>query len=270
MMAPSLQLKFVNKLAGQRVLVLGGTSGIGFAVASGALEHRATVIVSSSKPEKVENAIKRLKDAYPDPDYHSRIAGYPCDLGNPEQLEQNLISLLDQATENRTALLDHIAVTAGDPISFSPIEDISLEYIHRTGNVRFVAPLILAKLARKYIKNVDSSSITLTSGSGIFRPIPQWSVLIGYGAGLDGLRRSLSVELAPIRVNVVCPGVIRTEVFDNIQLEEREATLEKLAQETLLNRVGKPENVAEAYLYFMKDTFATGAMVLSDGGKLVK
>lgn len=267
-MAPSLQLKYVNKLVGLRVLILGGTSGIGFAVASAVLEHGATVIVSSSNPEKVENAIKRLKEAYPDPDYHARVAGYPCDLGNPETVEQNLVSLLDRATEHRTALLDHIVLTAGDPINFSPIEEISIEYINRSGHVRFVAPLILAKLARKYMKIADSSSITLTAGAGIFRPVPQWSVLIGYGAGIDGFRRGLSVDLAPIRVNVVCPGAIHTEFFNVIPKEALEATVEKLAKETLLNRVGQPEDVAEAYLYFMKDKFATGTMVFSDGGKL--
>lgn len=272
MTSSSLQLKYVNKLAGARVIVFGGTSGIGFAVASAALEHGASVIVSSSKPERVANAVKRLKDAYPDSDYHARIGGYPCDLSNPEKIEQNLITVLELATKNRNTLLDHVAFTAGDRLNLSPIEDISVEYINNTGNVRLVAPLILAKLSRKYMKVADSSSITFTTGAGIFRPNPQWSVLQGYASGVEGLRRSLSLELAPIRVNTVCPGAIQTELFDSFfsSKTELEEVLKGWAKESLLNKVGQPEEIAEAYLYLMKDTFATGTMVLSDGGKILK
>ncbi|KAL1976462.1 hypothetical protein VTN31DRAFT_2744 [Thermomyces dupontii] len=269
-MAPSLQLKYVNKLAGARVIVFGGTSGLGFAVASAALEHGATVIVSSSKPEKVSNAIQRLKEAYADPDYHARIAGYPCDLGNRETVEQNLNSVLDKATENRTALLDHVVFTAGDQLEVRAVEDLSIEYINKVGNVRFITPLILAKLARKYMKIADSSSITLTTGVTQFRPVFQWSAILGYSSGVEGLRRSLSVELAPIRVNSVSPGAVKTELFDSLPKEMTVYAMEKFASGCLLNRLGRPEEVAEAYLYLMKDTFATGAMVLTDGGKLLK
>ena len=117
---PPLRLKYVDKLAGQRVFVLGGASGIGFAVASGALGHGATVLVSSSNPDRIKNVIKKLKDAYPDPYYHARNAEYPCDILNSDTVQQNLISLLDKSTKNRTAPIDHIAVTAGDRVTYLP------------------------------------------------------------------------------------------------------------------------------------------------------
>lgn len=265
-----LQFKYLHKLAGHRVLIFGGTSGIGFAVAEAALEHGATVILSSSKPARVENAIQRLKDAYPDPNFHARITGYPCDLSIAEKLEENLHPLFNQATENRTALLDHIVFTAGNWVKFSTLEDLSLEYIRNVGNVRYLAPLIIAKLARSYMKVVDTSSITLTSSGTHFRPPLQWTAICGFLAGLEGVTRSLAVELAPIRVNTVYPGSIKTELFDGWPQDKLPELMDKWASQNLLNKIGRPEEVAEAYVYAMKDSFATGTMITSDGGKRIK
>lgn len=71
----------INKLTGTRVLVIGGTSGLGFAVARAALEHGASVLVASSRPEKVQSAVSRLRTLYPDEQFTTRIAGTTVDLG---------------------------------------------------------------------------------------------------------------------------------------------------------------------------------------------
>lgn len=87
------------------------------------------------------------------------------------------------------------------------------------------------------------------------------------GQELEGMRRSLAVELAPIRVNPVYPSTIETERFDAFPEEVPKAALERFAKQTLLNKVGQPQDIAEAYyLYFMKDSFATGQTIISDGG----
>lgn len=279
-MASPLQLKYVTKLAGARVLVLGGTSGIGFAVASAALEHGATVIISGSQVHRLESSLARLKQAYPDPSYHRRLSGYPCDLGVPEKLEENLSSLFKQSTTTTAVqqqeqsppspLIDHIVFTAGDSPQITPVSDVTVDYIQKTGSVRFLGPLILAKLAPKYMTATSNSSITLTSGSQSLKPLPKWTVLVAYGCAVEGMTRGLAVDLLPIRVNCVAPGAILTELFDSIPPERRQSALEKMSQDTVIGRVGTPADVAEAYIYLMKDGFCTGSLVHSDGGRLLK
>ena len=281
-MASVSHSRFVNKLAGARVLVLGGTSGIGFSVASAAWEHGASVIISGSKPEKVDSAVDRIRKGHPDSPYHSRIKGMPCNLASPETLEKNLTTLLNWSVtafpekESRSQsspsgpLLDHIVFTAGDSIQTSTISDLTIDYIHKAGNVRFLGPLILAKLASSYMNHTTSSSITLTSGSQSQKPSSRWAVLVAYGCAVEGLTRSLAVELAPIRVNCVSPGAIHTELFNDIPADRLPGVLKGMAESCVLGSVGKPEEVAEAYLYTMKDRYCTGSLISSDGGRLLK
>ncbi|EED21574.1 oxidoreductase, short chain dehydrogenase/reductase family [Talaromyces stipitatus ATCC 10500] len=265
-MAGSMPLKYMSKLAGSRVLILGGTSGIGFAVAEAALEHGATVIISSSRENKLQNALSRLREAYPDPTYHARINGYTCDLGTPENLDENIAKLLAQVTKNSPseraddqrddpALLDHIIYTAGDAIKVTPVPDLTVDTIQRMGTVRFMGPLLLSKLAPRYMKKSSTSSITLTSGSQSLKPMPNWTAVVAYSTGTEGMMRGLAVDLAPIRVNCVAPGAVHTELFNDISADRLDSVLESMASATLVGKVGKPEDVAEAYLYAMKDGF---------------
>lgn len=94
------------------------------------------------------------------------------------------------------------------------------------------------------------------------------SIPAAFGSAGEGLTRSLAVEMAPIRVNLIKPGAIDTELFDRIPMP-KENLLAMFAKETLVGRVGAPEDVAEAYLYCMKDRFVTGTVIGSDGGRLL-
>ncbi|OXV06687.1 hypothetical protein Egran_05546 [Elaphomyces granulatus] len=252
-MASPLQLKYLTKLSGARVLILGGTSDIGFAVASAALEHGAKVIIAGSRMHRFEGALRldrtltRLKEAYPDPSYHRRLSGYACDLGVPEKLEENLSSLFKQVTTAapQSSLIDHIIFAAGD----SPeITDVTVDSVPSLSSL----PLILAKLAPKHMKRISNSSITLTSVSQL------------------GLTRDLALELKPIRVNCVAPGAIHTELLDNIPPEQLQSIHENMSKDTVLGQVGNPVDVAEAYIYSMKDGFSTGSSIHSDGGRLLE
>ncbi|KAL4883786.1 hypothetical protein BJY04DRAFT_184396 [Aspergillus karnatakaensis] len=81
-----------------RVLLIGGTAGVGFGVARAALEQGASVILSSSNPNRVKNAIAELKNLYPEEPYVSRIAGRACDLSNEETMEEDIVNLFEFAT----------------------------------------------------------------------------------------------------------------------------------------------------------------------------
>ncbi|KAI4159031.1 MAG: hypothetical protein LQ342_006932 [Letrouitia transgressa] len=258
--------KYINRLRSKRVLVVGGTSGIGFCVAEAALEHGASVFISGSKQSKLDDAISRLRTSYPDKEFS--VSGQVCDLSHPTQLESNAQNLLAHAAAE--GKIDHIAFTAGDALKITPVAQSTVEGIQQAGNVRFLAPLMFAKHAPQYMSPGPASSLTLTSGTQAQRPSKDWAVVAAWGAAGEGLAKGLAVDLAPIRVNCVSPGAVKTELFDGIPAERMEGALKTFREATLIDRVGKPENLAEAYIYTMKDEFLTGTVFQSDGGRLVK
>ncbi|GAQ43413.1 hypothetical protein AtubIFM56815_005785 [Aspergillus tubingensis] len=287
---PTMTFISINKLTNTRVLLIGGTSGIGFAVARAALEHGASIILSSSTSEKVQSAISRLQQLYPDPSFTSRITGKAYDLNDQATLETTITSLLDYATspsifpntttttplkeENGRILLNHIIYTSGTRPSRIPISPtttaLTPQLYTQSETLRVLAPLMLGKYAKAYMVDEHTSSMTFTSGVLASKPVPGTTLGAMAGSALGGLVRGLAVELAPIRANVVAPGAVETEIFDTIGVEEREVVKEMFRRGTVLGRVGRPEDVAEAYVWCMKDGFVTGVWVGSDGGALLK
>ena len=261
--------KYTNKLHNKRVLVLGGTSGIGFCVAENALENGAVVIVASSRQESIDKTLSRLRGSYPD--LTDNISGHTIDLRS-DDAENAIISLLDSATNNGNAPLDHIVSTAGDSLALQPLSAFSgAATLEKAQRVRIIAPMLIAKHAPgKYLRSSNQSTITLTGGVNTHRPGVNWSIPVYAGAGLQGLVRALAVDLRPIRVNLVEPGAVETELFSRVYSGE---TLEKMLAEfkkqTLTGAIGRPEDVSELYVYFMRDPFVTGQSVLSEGGLLL-
>ena len=168
--------KYTSKLSGKRILIIGGSSGIGYCVAEASLESGASVIVSSSNEERIKSSVDKLLNTYPSA--KGRVSGYPCDLSSPS-LESNIEHLLSQCGGK----LDHIVFTAGKP-TVQKLENVTLESIQEAGMIRFNAPLLLAKHARKYLNDGPASSIILTTGSVSQRPLKDWSVIAGYATGM--------------------------------------------------------------------------------------
>ncbi|KAL4893067.1 hypothetical protein BDV59DRAFT_193271 [Aspergillus ambiguus] len=230
-------------IKGMTILVIGGSSGIGYGVAEKSLSEGAIVHIASSNPSRVSGSSQSLQAKFP----NGQITGHTCDLSG-DDVEAQLRSLL-----NAIGQLDHIVFTAGDSLSLVPINNISLETIHKAGRVRFVAPLLLAKLAPQYLKPTHASSLIFTTGAVADKPIPGWSVVAGYAAGLHGMVRNLAVDLKPLRVNLVSSGPVKTPLIDGA------LDAEQLAKWSILGKIGTVEELAEAYSYLMKDTNATGS-----------
>ncbi|KAL6718888.1 hypothetical protein ACLMJK_003123 [Lecanora helva] len=254
--------KYTSKLANARILVIGGSSGIGYSVAEASLEYGASVIISSSQKSRVDAAIDRLLQTYPSA--QGRLSGYACDLSSAT-LEANVEHLFSQCGGK----LDHVAFTAGDKLSVMPLENANLEKIQKAGMVRFFAPLFVAKYAKKYLNPGPASSITLTTGAVSEKPIKDWSVVASFATGLHGMVRNLALDLAPIRVNLVSPGAVITPLWDGTPQAQRETMMEGMRKDTTTGEVGKPEDVAESYLYLMKDWNCTGSVIDTNGGCLL-
>lgn len=197
------------------------------------------------------------------------VSGHVCDLANTDTLEDNLRGLLDGATEGGKLKLNHIVFTAGDTLQLSSLENTSVEAIRTSGVVRFLAPQILAKLLAKYVEFSPVNSFTLTGGSVAHRPSAGWSTMAAYASGIEGLTCGLAVDLKPIRVNLVSPGVVQTELFSAFPEDAVQALLNHSREKSLTGTVGRPEDLAESYIYLMKDQYITGSVVASNGGSLL-
>ncbi|KAK1713427.1 hypothetical protein CaCOL14_009351 [Colletotrichum acutatum] len=258
--------KYTSKLANKRILIIGGSSGLGYAAAEASLEHAATVILASSNPTKLAAAEARLRSNYPSTQAH-QLKSHTINLADLENLHQNLTRLLDEATSNGTLKLNHIIYTADAASPLPSLADTRPSHITASLSMRAYAPTILAGLlsSEKYITHGPDTSLTLTNGSSSHRPMPGWAVADCTAGAMEGLVRGLSFNLAPVRVNLVSSGPVTTELF----LTLPEAAIEGFRTKTLTGRLGRPEDVAEAYLYLMKDGNITGATIFTEGGRIL-
>ena len=186
-------------------------------------------------------------------------------------LESNIAALFDASTSKGTEKLDHIVFTAGDQPSPRPLSEIDFNFIKEAGLVRFFAPLLVAKYAAKHIGLGPASSITLTSGISAYRPYPNWNAIGAYISSLEGMTRSLAVELKPVRVNLICLGPVDTDLMTRFypNPDERKAVLDAISEKAPTGVVGKVYDVAEAYLYCMKDHNLSGSVINSSAGMLM-
>jgi NAD(P)-dependent dehydrogenase (short-subunit alcohol dehydrogenase family) len=234
------------ELQGKRVVVLGGTSGIGLATAKAAAKAGAEVTVVSSRQVSVDRALRELP---------ATAAGIVADLTQRDQLQE----VFEKAGE-----LDHLVFTAGEPLGNAPLASLDLDAAQQFFQLRFFAALQAAAVAAPRLR--AGGSITLTTGVAKDRPLAGWAVTASLCGAMEGLTRALAVELAPIRVNVVSPGFVATPLWSTMPEADREATYRAVADANPVGSVGEPDDIASAYIYLMTQPYATGSVVTVDGG----
>jgi NAD(P)-dependent dehydrogenase (short-subunit alcohol dehydrogenase family) len=236
-------------LHGQRVVVLGGTSGVGLAVAAGAGSAGAEVVVVSSRRSSVDKALTALPDG---------AAGRVADLGDPATVR----GVLDEIGE-----LDHLVYTAGEALALMPVMGLDVEQARRFFGLRFFSALTAVSAAAPLVR--PGGSITLTTGTAKDRPGAGWAVPASICGAVEALTKALAVELAPVRVNAVSPGVLRSPLWAGMNESEREQMYGDIAEAIPAGRVGEVGDAAQAYLYCMTQTFTTGTVLTVDGGTVL-
>jgi len=240
-------------LASKTIVVFGGTSGIGFAVAEASLKSDAAkVIVVSSNAERVQGTVERLKNANLG---KGAVEGFAVD-GKDETAMKKLLADIGE--------VDHIVWSSGDglPLGFPNMDP---DVMKGAFDVRFWGAVTVAQNA----KFKPKGSFTLTTGSVIRKPGKTWSIAAGVMGAVDGITRGLAVDLAPIRVNSVCPGFVKTELWRDFSVEQREQMFAAAAEKLLVKHVADPHEVAEAYLFVMKCDYITGQSIQVDGGAVL-
>jgi len=230
------------------VLVIGGTSGIGLGVARAVADRGATPIVASRRRASVDRALAELPDG---------ARGATVDLTDSMALDRLAQEVGD---------VDHLVYTAGEPLELAPLADLVPEVVNGFLQTRFIGALSAVRVFGPRLP--AGGSITLTSGTAAWSP--------GYGAlpsslcgAMNALTAALAVELAPIRVNAVAPGLIRTPLWDAMSDTDRQALYDQEAQRVPLGRIGEVADVARAYVYCIEQEFSTGTVLTVEGGTLL-
>ncbi|MGH3281421.1 MAG: SDR family oxidoreductase [Trebonia sp.] len=236
-------------LSEQRVVIVGGSSGMGLATAQAAARDGAVVTVVSSNHERVNAAVAELPQG--------------CDGAVLDVPDEDAVAALFE----RVGELDHLVFSAGDALTPRPLTELSLAEARAVLDVRFWGAVAVIRSAAPRISK--SGSIALTTGTVGQRPVPG-AALAAAGAGAaEGLVRGLAAELAPVRVNAVRAGAIRTPLWDGVPEPQREAVFARLVQRTLLGTIGEPEDIALAHLYLLQNRYVTGTVLTVDGGLLL-
>ncbi|TGQ63887.1 SDR family oxidoreductase [Mesorhizobium sp. M00.F.Ca.ET.186.01.1.1] len=237
-------------LKGTKIIVVGGSCGIGFGVAKAAPESGAEVVISGRSGEKLQAAEKALAGA-------GRVTGIAADMTD----EADVLSLFE-----KTGAFDHLVATAGTPPPNYAIGETDMDFVRGFIDSKLTGAVMLAKHAVRTLK--PGGSMTFTSGINKDRPpVPGGSVVSAVAGSFSYFARALALELAPTRVNVVSPGWVDTQMWDEIVGEAKAGFFAQMAPRLPAGRIATPADVAPAYLYLMQSAFTTGETLHIDGGQ---
>ncbi len=239
-------------LQAKRILIVGGGSGIGCAVAQASIADGASVTIASTNLERTQAAAKEL--------------GAAASAARLDLTKESDVAAFFAKSDS----FDHIVTTAGDwnGPRRGPLSDLDLDAARKTFDVRFWGALVLAKHGAKALS--PNGSLTFTDGMIAHKPSRGSFVSTAMTGAIEHLTRALALELAPLRVNAVCPGLIHTQIWNSIPEEHRDARLAEMTKGQPIARVGTPAEVAEAYLYLMRAGYTTGQVLYVEGGSALK
>ena len=236
---------FENK----RVVIVGGSSGIGLAVAEQVALEGAEVVIVSSSAERVQQATKSIG---------GKARGEAVDVSDEKAVKSFFTKL---------GPFDHLVFTAGDSLHLHELADTDLKQARHAFELRYWSALAAVKYGSPQIRK--GGSVVLTTGIAGQRPQSGWIIAASVCGTIEALTRALAIELAPIRVNAVSPGVVRTNLWQSMSSAEREQLFENVGKSLPVGRVGEAHDVAQAYLFLMKEGFSTGQTVVVDGGTVL-
>ncbi len=242
------------RLEGRRVVVIGGASGIGLAVAAAARAEGARVAVVGRSKDRLEAALREIG-----PEVESAVA----DARDPAAIGAALVAWVP---------IDHLVTTTSVSASGLGVQK-SMAHMSLTGARAFFdgklwSQYTAAQAALPHLS--PSGSITFTSGVASRKSLPNHTVIAANNAAIEAMAKQLAREIAPRRVNVISPGLTTTHVYDHLPPTEREAFFAHVTGGLPIPRPASPEEVAAAYVFAMTSSYLTGAVIDIDGGLLVQ
>jgi NAD(P)-dependent dehydrogenase (short-subunit alcohol dehydrogenase family) len=232
-----------------RVLIVGGSSGMGLALAR-------TLLVDGAEVTIVGRSDARLADAQVILPNGERLQTIAADVTQEDQVMRLF---------ERSGPLDHIVTTAADiEGAYKLLPSLEIAAARRVVDSKFIGPLLLAKYGAPILS--PTGSITFTSGIAAYRPAARGSVVAAINGALASLAYALAVELGPIRVNVVSPGWVDSPIWKFVAGDAKAAMLEGMAKRLSVGRIGQPADIADAIRFLMRNGFVTGTVLHVEGG----
>lgn len=229
-------------LAGHRIAVFGGSSGIGLATAKAVKALGGLVTIASRTPDRLREAAAAIGDA----------ATAAVDVRDAEAVKR-FFAERDP--------FHHIVVSAAE-LTAGSLRQSSLAEARAAVESKLWGAVHVAHAARI----LPGGSLTLVSGMIGTRPSGAATMLSAINAALDALAKALATEMAPVRVNCVSPGRIETPWWDFLPEAERLGLFQRTAAGLPIRRIGRPEEIAAQIVHMMVNGFMTGSVVLVDGG----
>ena len=236
-------------LSRKKVVIIGGTSGIGLGIAKACKAQGAQLIIASRSEQKLSAVKKELSRG---------VETYSVDISQPEQIK-SFFKKLDP--------FDHL-VTPAATVSWGAFGAMDEKDEQSSFQSKFWGQYYAARYGREKLN--PGGSMVLFAGCWSQRPIVGAAIPGSINGAIESLARALAVELAPIRVNVISPGIIDTPVFSGISAKERKAFFNKTAIALPLKKIGNTEEVAMTAVYLMTNTYTTGSTLYVDGGETLK
>ncbi|MDI9897085.1 SDR family oxidoreductase [Rhodococcus sp. IEGM 1381] len=229
-----------------RVLLIGGASGIGRAVAAEIVDGGGEVILAGRRPDVLNDAA--------------------ATLGTSASASSVIVDLTDEASISAAAAevgsVDHVVSLAADHAN-GPVADLDVADIRKAFDAKVIGPIVLAKHVASSI--TEGGSLLFFSGVAGWKPAPGLSVMATTNGAVAFLVEALAVELAPIRVNAVSPGIVDSGAWDSMGAG-KDSFFAETARANPAGRVGRPDDVVAAVLFVLTNTFVTGTTVHVDGG----
>jgi len=235
-----------------KTLIIGGASGIGFAVASALADQNNELILAGRNNEKLE-AARQLLNLKP-----ADVRTLTLDVSN----EAEVIAL-----SNALGDVDHIVFTAGSHAPGGMLSEMDLGAARLAFDTKFWGSIYTARHLSRNIR--PRGTLTLTSGFLARRTLSGTIIKSTMNAAIESAAKVLAKELAPLRVNVVSPGLTDTEAYASMDPAAREKMLQSAAENLPVKAYGRAQDIAKGYLFVLDNPFITGTVIDIEGGALI-